>query len=242
MLVAVAVVLVAVLLVMAWRAPTHGPGRHPRADPRRRPRQSVRPLLPGRPRRRGRLRRPPLLAHASTWPTPASPSGASSWCSRSVRRAPPVVSDADGDGAGLARRRAGRQGGGPGGRRVAVGGRRAGGRRPGRVDGAAVRSRSTALRAGQELGSTGPERGRPRGARWPTPSVAFDVVYEDDDVIVVDKPAGLVVHPGAGHRTRHAGQRAAWPATRSCRRCRRRWGPTPTGRASSTGSTGAPRA
>ena len=27
----------------------------------------------------------------------------------------------------------------------------------------------------------------------------FDVVYEDDDVIVVDKPAGLVVHPGAGH-------------------------------------------
>lgn len=29
--------------------------------------------------------------------------------------------------------------------------------------------------------------------------VEFDVVYLDDDVIVVDKPAGLVVHPGAGH-------------------------------------------
>ena len=29
--------------------------------------------------------------------------------------------------------------------------------------------------------------------------VDFAVVYEDDDVIVVDKPAGLVVHPGAGH-------------------------------------------
>jgi 23S rRNA pseudouridine1911/1915/1917 synthase len=27
------------------------------------------------------------------------------------------------------------------------------------------------------------------------------VVYEDPDLIVVDKPAGLVVHPGAGHRT-----------------------------------------
>jgi 23S rRNA pseudouridine1911/1915/1917 synthase len=27
------------------------------------------------------------------------------------------------------------------------------------------------------------------------------VVHEDDDVIVVDKPAGLVVHPGAGHRS-----------------------------------------
>jgi 23S rRNA pseudouridine1911/1915/1917 synthase len=26
-----------------------------------------------------------------------------------------------------------------------------------------------------------------------------NVVFEDDDVIVVDKPAGLVVHPGAGH-------------------------------------------
>jgi 23S rRNA pseudouridine1911/1915/1917 synthase len=31
-------------------------------------------------------------------------------------------------------------------------------------------------------------------------TVALDVVYEDDDVIVIDKPAGLVVHPAAGHR------------------------------------------
>ena len=29
--------------------------------------------------------------------------------------------------------------------------------------------------------------------------VAFQVVYEDDDVLVVNKPAGLVVHPGAGN-------------------------------------------
>jgi len=28
--------------------------------------------------------------------------------------------------------------------------------------------------------------------------VAFEVVYTDDDVIVVNKPAGLIVHPGAG--------------------------------------------
>ncbi len=27
------------------------------------------------------------------------------------------------------------------------------------------------------------------------------VVYEDQDVLVIDKPAGLVVHPGAGHET-----------------------------------------
>lgn len=32
------------------------------------------------------------------------------------------------------------------------------------------------------------------------PSVEFQVVAADDDVIVIDKPAGLVVHPGAGHR------------------------------------------
>jgi 23S rRNA pseudouridine1911/1915/1917 synthase len=32
------------------------------------------------------------------------------------------------------------------------------------------------------------------------PDVQFGVVYEDESVIVVDKPAGLVVHPGAGNR------------------------------------------
>ncbi|GMQ84460.1 MAG: RluA family pseudouridine synthase [Acidimicrobiia bacterium] len=29
--------------------------------------------------------------------------------------------------------------------------------------------------------------------------IPFGVAYEDDDVLVVDKPAGLVVHPGAGN-------------------------------------------
>lgn len=31
--------------------------------------------------------------------------------------------------------------------------------------------------------------------------VEFGVVYEDPDLVVVDKPAGLVVHPGAGRRS-----------------------------------------
>lgn len=31
-------------------------------------------------------------------------------------------------------------------------------------------------------------------------AVAFDLAYEDDDVLVVIKPPGLVVHPGAGNR------------------------------------------
>ena len=32
----------------------------------------------------------------------------------------------------------------------------------------------------------------------PDPTIPLSVVYEDADVVVVDKPAGLVVHPGAG--------------------------------------------
>jgi len=31
--------------------------------------------------------------------------------------------------------------------------------------------------------------------------IALKVVYEDEDIIVIDKPRGLVVHPAAGHET-----------------------------------------
>ena len=31
--------------------------------------------------------------------------------------------------------------------------------------------------------------------------IALDVAYEDDDIIIIDKPRGLVVHPAAGHET-----------------------------------------
>ncbi|MDC0359642.1 RluA family pseudouridine synthase [Acidimicrobiales bacterium] len=34
----------------------------------------------------------------------------------------------------------------------------------------------------------------------PDPSIEITVVFEDDAVIVIDKPAGLVVHPGAGNK------------------------------------------
>jgi 23S rRNA pseudouridine1911/1915/1917 synthase len=33
------------------------------------------------------------------------------------------------------------------------------------------------------------------------PDIELSVVYEDDDVIIIDKPAGLVVHPSPGHAT-----------------------------------------
>ena len=39
-----------------------------------------------------------------------------------------------------------------------------------------------------------PEAPEPEGENIP-----LDIVYEDDEIIVIDKPAGLVVHPGHGH-------------------------------------------
>lgn len=33
---------------------------------------------------------------------------------------------------------------------------------------------------------------------WSAQSIALDIVYEDEAILVVNKPAGLVVHPGAG--------------------------------------------
>ncbi len=33
----------------------------------------------------------------------------------------------------------------------------------------------------------------------PDPSIEVSVVYEDDDMLIVDKPSGLVVHPAPGH-------------------------------------------
>ncbi len=44
--------------------------------------------------------------------------------------------------------------------------------------------------------------------------IGFDVVYEDDHLAVIDKPAGLVVHPAPGHRsgTLVNGLLRRWPA------------------------------
>ena len=33
----------------------------------------------------------------------------------------------------------------------------------------------------------------------PAPEIQLDVVYQDDDFLIIDKPAGLVVHPAPGH-------------------------------------------
>ena len=41
-----------------------------------------------------------------------------------------------------------------------------------------------------------PERPEPEGE-----SIPLNILFEDDEIIVIDKPAGLVVHPAAGHAT-----------------------------------------
>ena len=33
----------------------------------------------------------------------------------------------------------------------------------------------------------------------PAPEIPLTIVYEDDDLLILDKPAGLVVHPAPGH-------------------------------------------
>ncbi|AMO69374.1 MAG: 23S rRNA pseudouridine1911/1915/1917 synthase [Zhongshania aliphaticivorans] len=35
--------------------------------------------------------------------------------------------------------------------------------------------------------------------RWEAEKIELDIVYEDDHVMVINKPSGLVVHPGAGN-------------------------------------------
>ncbi|OQA61651.1 MAG: Ribosomal large subunit pseudouridine synthase D [bacterium ADurb.Bin270] len=40
----------------------------------------------------------------------------------------------------------------------------------------------------------------PKSSEGFAQDIPLDVIYEDDDVIVVNKPAGMVVHPAAGHR------------------------------------------
>ncbi len=66
------------------------------------------------------------------------------------------------------------------------------------LDGAACRSRDR-VRPGSivEL-EPGP---LPPSSAEPDPSVPFRVLHEDAHLIVVDKPAGVVVHPARGHRS-----------------------------------------
>jgi 23S rRNA pseudouridine1911/1915/1917 synthase len=55
---------------------------------------------------------------------------------------------------------------------------------------------SARLRAGDAIALTEPP---PTPTETIAEDIALDVLYEDDDLIVINKPAGLVVHPAAGN-------------------------------------------
>lgn len=67
---------------------------------------------------------------------------------------------------------------------------------------ASLPSASYRLRGGEEIEVDL----APRSSVDPTPnpvaeSIPLEVIYEDDDLLLIDKPWGLVVHPACGHRT-----------------------------------------
>ncbi len=64
------------------------------------------------------------------------------------------------------------------------------------VDGERARPRDR-LRGGERLEVT--LAPRPEEAAFRPEAIELDVVHEDEDVLVVAKPAGLVVHPGSGN-------------------------------------------
>jgi 23S rRNA pseudouridine1911/1915/1917 synthase len=68
------------------------------------------------------------------------------------------------------------------------------------LDGEVVIGGKQRVRAGQTLTVTEEAASAPAGAE-PDESVVVPVVQADESVVVVDKPAGLVVHPGAGNAT-----------------------------------------
>jgi 23S rRNA pseudouridine1911/1915/1917 synthase len=66
----------------------------------------------------------------------------------------------------------------------------------GLVEGPSAGKAGTIVRAGQEYGITIPQ---PAPATPEPEELPLRIVYQDADLVVLDKPAGMVVHPGAGH-------------------------------------------
>ena len=56
---------------------------------------------------------------------------------------------------------------------------------------------SQLVREGQTLLIEIPEA--PQSASWLAESLPLEIVFEDSELLVINKPAGLVVHPAAGH-------------------------------------------
>ncbi|MEH6824018.1 MAG: 23S rRNA pseudouridine(1911/1915/1917) synthase RluD [Motiliproteus sp.] len=63
------------------------------------------------------------------------------------------------------------------------------------VDGKQLRAREKLM--GGELVEVQVEL--PQEERWLPEAIDLDIVYEDEHILILNKPTGLVVHPGAGH-------------------------------------------
>ena len=61
-----------------------------------------------------------------------------------------------------------------------------------KLDGVVVTKASTKVASGQEIELTAPER---EDLDAKPENIPLDVIYEDEDLIVINKPVGLVVHP-----------------------------------------------
>jgi 23S rRNA pseudouridine1911/1915/1917 synthase len=66
------------------------------------------------------------------------------------------------------------------------------------IDGATIRDPSHRVNSGAAIVLNVPP---PEPAKPEPEAIPLTIVYEDDDIIVIDKPANLVVHPAAGHWT-----------------------------------------
>ena len=67
-------------------------------------------------------------------------------------------------------------------------------------------AKNTRLTGGETVSVELPE---PEAVDIVPQNIPLDVVYEDEDVIVVNKPKGLVVHPAPGHPDGDTGERPA---------------------------------
>jgi 23S rRNA pseudouridine1911/1915/1917 synthase len=66
------------------------------------------------------------------------------------------------------------------------------------IGGRTIRDPGYRVNAGESVAVAVPE---PEPAEPGAESIPLKIVFEDDEIIVIDKPAGLVVHPAAGHAT-----------------------------------------
>lgn len=66
------------------------------------------------------------------------------------------------------------------------------------INGSPVTKPSQAIRPGDNVSITIPP---PKPLGLEPEAIDFDILYEDESLVVVDKPAGLVVHPAPGHDT-----------------------------------------